>query len=80
MSVRLDDMVVPPPFKPPGKKEGEGAILKSSSTMERNETSMETDDTSATVRMRPPVPPPGLPLMNQHLSMKKTCVNDPTTC
>ncbi len=28
MSVQLKDMFVPPPFKPPGKMESEGAISK----------------------------------------------------
>ncbi len=61
VSVQLDHMVVPPPFKPLGKKEGEGAILKSSSKVARNETSMETDVTPAAVLRRPPLPPPGPP-------------------
>ncbi len=67
-------MVVQPPFKPPGKKEGEGAIIKCSSTVTRNETSMETDATTATVPMRPPVPPTGL--SPQSGSNEPTIVNE----
>ncbi len=75
---------MPPPYKPPGKKESEGAIPKSSSTVARNETYMETDATPAAVPRGPPVPPLGhldkVILMNQHLSMKQAYVNGPTTC
>ncbi len=51
-------MFVPPPFKPPGKKESEGAISKSSSTIVRTETSMETDAVAAPEVCMPPVPQP----------------------
>ncbi len=81
--VRQDDMVVPPPFKPPGKKEGEGAIPKSSSMVARNETSMETDATTAAVPRRPPVTPPCPPQQsdsNKPTLVKQECVNGPTTC
>ncbi len=49
---------MPPPFKPPGKKESEGAISKSSSTVVRTKTSMETDAVAAPEVRRPPVPQP----------------------
>ncbi len=58
VSVQLEDMFVPPPFKPPGKKESEGAISKSSSTIVRTETSMETDAVAAPEVCMPPVPQP----------------------
>ncbi len=61
LSVRLEDMFVPPPFKPPGKKGGEGAIRKSSSTVVRTETSMETDAIMAPEVRKPPVPSPCQP-------------------
>ncbi len=54
VSVQLEDLFVPI-FKPPGKKESEGAIPKSSSTVVRTETSMETDTVSAPEVCRPPV-------------------------
>ncbi len=58
VSVQLEDLFVPPPFKPLGKKESEGAITKSSSTVVRTETSMETDAVAASEVRRPPVLPP----------------------
>ncbi len=61
MSVQLEDMFVPLPFKPPGKKGGEGAIRKSSSTVVRTETSMETDAITAPEVCKPPVPSPRQP-------------------
>ncbi len=53
------DMPVPPPFTPPGKKAGEGAQTKTSSTVMRTEeTAKETDAPQASlVQHRPPVPP-----------------------
>ncbi len=56
MSVQLEDMFVPPPFKPLSKKESEGTILKSSTTAVRTETSMEADAVVALEVCRPPVP------------------------
>ncbi len=58
MSVQLEDLFAPPTVKPPGKKESEGAIPKSSSTVVRTETSMETDDVVGPEIRRPPVPQP----------------------
>ncbi len=58
VSVQLEDLFVPPPFKPPGKKESEGAIPKSSSTVVRTETSTETDAVMAPEVRRPQVPQP----------------------
>ncbi len=58
LKAQLEDMFVPPPFKPPGKKESEGAILKSNSTVVRTETSMETDAVTAPEVRRPPVQQP----------------------
>ncbi len=58
MSVQLEDMFVPQPFKLPGKKESEGAISKSSSTVVRTKTSMETDAVVAPEVRRSPVPQP----------------------
>ncbi len=58
MSVQLEDMFVPPSFKPLSKKESEGAIPKSSSTVVRAETSMKTDAIAAPEVCRPPVPQP----------------------
>ncbi len=50
---------MPPPFTPLGNKAGEGANAKSSSTVARTETSMETDAVAAPeVHRRPPVPQP----------------------
>ncbi len=45
-------------FVPPSKKGGEGAIRKSSSTVVRTETSMETDTITAHEVHKPPVPSP----------------------
>ncbi len=56
VSVQLEDMYVPPPFKPPGKKGAEGAIQKSSSMVVRTDTSMETDAITAPEVCKPPVP------------------------
>ncbi len=53
--------MVPLPFKPPGKKGGERAIRKSSSTVVRTETSMETDAITATEVRKPPVLSPSQP-------------------
>ncbi len=61
VSVQLEDMFVPPPFKPSGKKKSEGAIPKSSSMVVRAETSMETDAVAAPEVHKPPVPQPHQP-------------------
>ncbi len=61
VSVQLEDLFAPPTFKPPDKKESEGAIPKSSSTVMRTETSMETDAVAAPEVRRPPVPQPRQP-------------------
>ncbi len=56
----LSNMYVPPPFTPLGKKAGEAALIKSSSTvMAHDETEMETDEKpSPVVPLKPPVPKP----------------------
>ncbi len=74
VSVQLEDMFVPPPFKPPGKKESEGAIPKNSSTVVRTETSIETDAIAAPEVHRPPVPQPRQP--RQHDSTEPHLVNE----
>ncbi len=56
--VQLEDMFVPLPFKPPGKKDSEAAISKSSSTVARTENSMETDAVAAPEVHRSPVQQP----------------------
>ncbi len=61
MSVQLEDMFVPQSFKPPGKKESNGGIPKSSSTVVRTENSMETDAVMAPDVRRPPVSQPRQP-------------------
>ncbi len=61
VSVQLEDLFVPPTFKPPGKKESEGSIPKNSSTVVRTETSMETDAVAAPEVRRPPAPQPRQP-------------------
>ncbi len=57
---RPSNMYVPLPFTPPGKKAGEGALIKSRSTvMAHDETEMETDEKrSPVVPLKPPVPKP----------------------
>ncbi len=72
--VQLEDLFVPQPFKPLGKKEGEGAIRKSSSTVVRTETSMETDAITAPEVCKPPVPSPCQP--RQHDSNEPNLVDE----
>ncbi len=74
VSVQLEDMFVPPPFKPQGKKESEGAIPKSSSTVVRTETSIETDAIAAPEVCRPPVPQPRQP--REHDSNEPNLVDE----
>ncbi len=59
VSLKLPDLTAPPPFTPLDQKAGEGAIIKSSSTVMRDETLMETDAILAAAPLkRPSVPPP----------------------
>ncbi len=74
VSVLLEDMFIPLPFKPPGKKGGEGAIRKSSSTVVRTETSMETDAIMAPEVCKPPVP--SLHQPRQHDSNEPNLVDE----
>ncbi len=74
VSVQPKDKFVPLPFKPLSKKESEGAIPKSSLTVVRTDTSMETDAVVAPEVCRPPVPQPHQP--RQRDSNEPNLVNE----